>query len=76
MKMDTINRLLKKQNTKRRSKDQDDTDNQEGQSNTARKLPPPPPLPTSYRYINSKEGSSLSIPIGYEFPIPFIKETR
>ncbi|CAG8457124.1 5851_t:CDS:2 [Paraglomus occultum] len=75
-KMDTINRLLKKQNTKRRSKDQDDIDNQEGQSNTARKLPPPPPLPTSYRYINSKEGSLLSIPIGYECPIPFIKEIR
>ncbi|CAG8467619.1 5220_t:CDS:2 [Ambispora gerdemannii] len=68
-KMDTINRLLKKQNTKRRSKEQEDTDlNQENQKDggVRKSL-----VTNTFHYVNNREGSTLSAPIGVSIPIPF-----
>ncbi|RIA78786.1 PAPA-1-like conserved region-domain-containing protein, partial [Glomus cerebriforme] len=67
-KMDTINRLLKKQTTKRRTKDQDDTDSVHNDSSNAGLLPL-----SSFHYVNNAEGATLSIPIGVEIPIQFEK---
>ncbi|GBB91936.1 hypothetical protein RclHR1_01940013 [Rhizophagus clarus] len=67
-KMDTINRLLKKQTTKRRPKDQEDTDSVHNDSNSSSVLPP-----SSFHYVNNAEGATLSIPTGVEVPIRFEK---
>lgn len=66
-KMDTINRLLKKQTTKRRLKDQEDTDSVHNDTNSPSILPP------SFHYVNNAEGATLSIPTGVEIPIRFEK---
>ncbi|KAG9295036.1 hypothetical protein G9A89_017830 [Geosiphon pyriformis] len=69
-KMDTINRLLKKQNTKRRSKEDEADNNQDNQKDgTSRK----PMQATSFHYVNCLNGSTLSIPIGVPVPISFDK---
>ncbi|EXX55233.1 Ies2p [Rhizophagus irregularis DAOM 197198w] len=67
-KMDTINRLLKKQTTKRRTKDQEDTDSVHNDTNSSSILPP-----SSFHYVNNAEGATLSIPAGVEIPIRFGK---
>lgn len=62
--MDTINRLLKKQTTKRRTKDQDDTDSIHNDLSSSGSL-----SLSSYHYVNNVEGSTLSIPAGVKIPI-------
>jgi hypothetical protein len=62
--MDTINRLLKKQTTKRRTKDQDDTDSIQNELSSSNSL-----SLSSFRYVNNTEGSTLSIPVGVKIPI-------
>ncbi|CAI2170390.1 409_t:CDS:2 [Funneliformis geosporum] len=63
-KMDTINRLLKKQSTKRRTRDQDDTDSVQNDSSSTSSLPP-----SSLHYVNNAEGATLSFPIGSDIQI-------
>ncbi|CAG8624791.1 6824_t:CDS:2, partial [Acaulospora colombiana] len=67
-KMDTINRLLKKQATKKRSKDLDDNDsvhNNDGGSSAS--------IPNVFHYVTNQEGCSLSVPRGVKIPIEFSK---
>ncbi len=66
--METINRLLKKQTTKRRTRDQDETDSVHNDSNNTSSLPP-----SSFHYVNNIEGATLSIPIGVDILIQFEK---
>ncbi|CAG8669982.1 2046_t:CDS:2 [Acaulospora morrowiae] len=67
-KMDTINRLLKKQASKKRLKDQDDNDvvqnNDDGSSAN---------IPNVFHYVTNQEGCSLSVPRGVNIPIEFSK---
>ncbi|CAG8733605.1 35532_t:CDS:2 [Racocetra persica] len=66
--MDTINRLLKKQASKKRSKDQDETDsiNKDDSSTNSQ-------IPIAFHYVSNKDGCTLSIPLDVEIPIKFSK---
>ncbi|CAG8489941.1 16746_t:CDS:2 [Dentiscutata heterogama] len=67
-KMDTINRLLKKQASKKRSKDQDETDSINKDDNGTN-----PQTPVAFHYVTNKDGCTLSIPHDVEMPIQFSK---
>ncbi|CAJ0746188.1 20654_t:CDS:2 [Entrophospora sp. SA101] len=68
-KMDTINRLLKKQATRKRKADQDENDSASNTTASATLTLPS----NSIHYVKSVDGSTLSIPIGVEIPIKFEK---
>ncbi|RHZ76892.1 hypothetical protein Glove_187g95 [Diversispora epigaea] len=68
-KMDTINRLLKKQASKKRSKDQDDNDSVHNHENGSSMNIPS----CVYHYVQDVQGCSLSIPEGINMPIKFEK---
>ncbi|CAG8467905.1 12423_t:CDS:2, partial [Cetraspora pellucida] len=67
-KMDTINRLLKKQASKKRSKDQDETDSISKDDSSTNSQ-----TPIAFHYVSNKDGCTLSIPSDVEIPIKFSK---
>ncbi|RIB14097.1 PAPA-1-like conserved region-domain-containing protein [Gigaspora rosea] len=67
-KMDTINRLLKKQASKKRSKDQDETDSINKDDNSTNSQ-----TPVAFHYVTNKDGCTLSVPHDIEIPIQFSK---
>jgi hypothetical protein len=75
-KMDTINRLLRKQNTKRRSNKEADEENQENQRDTGKRSALLQSSVSAIRYVQSLDGSKLSVPVGFEFPVPFASGSR
>ncbi|CAG8584365.1 12762_t:CDS:2 [Acaulospora morrowiae] len=66
-KMNIINRLLRKQTSKKRTKDQDDNDSVHNDNGSGSNTP------SVFHYVTNQKGCSLSVPRGVKIPIEFSK---